>query len=221
MRDAKNVAQQQGELRVMYLYVTALYFISTTSTTVGYGDFGGKTDHEMLFLIVVEFAGICIFSIITGLYQQLIRVRNIHEIVVAKTNDITIYLQSVDNARKEAHLDSLIYDNIIDYIKKSYLYGVVQSLKKQEDFYQYFSPELKNKLVFTLLDSYYKKFFFFFNDVNTQNFADPLFVRKMLSAMDCAIFLEGSTVVECGKHFTDMYFNFKGSITVIDQGFKF
>ena len=47
------------------------------------------------------------------------------------------------------------------------------------------SPDLKSDLVFALLDSYYQKFFFFFNDVELQNFADKVFIRKVLSNFDC------------------------------------
>lgn len=53
----------------------------------------------------------------------------------------------------------------MDYIKKSFMFGVVHSMQGDGNFYQHMPPELKNKLVFTLLLGYYKKFFFFFNDV--------------------------------------------------------
>jgi len=154
------------------MYTTALYFISTTATTVGYGDFGGTTVYEMAYLILVEFLGICIFSVISGQYSSLIRVPTIHEIVSDRTNDIIDYLQSVDRAQRQESLNPKIYDNTVDFIKKSYLYGVVQSLQRDNNFYKVLSPELKNKLTFVLLESYYKKFFFFFNDIEKHNFAD-------------------------------------------------
>jgi hypothetical protein len=46
------------------------------------------------------------------------------------------------------------------------LYGVIESLQQDNNFYKYIPPELKNKLVFLLLMSYYNKFYFFFNDVH-------------------------------------------------------
>jgi signal-transduction protein with cAMP-binding, CBS, and nucleotidyltransferase domain len=95
----------------------------------------------------------------------------------------------------------------------------VQSVKKEQKFYKYFSPDLKNQIIFTLLDSYYQKFFFFFNDVETQNFADPFFIRKILSLMDCAIFIEGTCILEYGKRCTDLYFIYKGGVTMIDVTF--
>jgi len=61
----------------------------------------------------------------------------------------------------------------------------VQSLKRNNRFYDKLSPDLRGSLVFSLLDSYYKKFFYFFNDVELQNFADNVFVRKILGNFDC------------------------------------
>jgi hypothetical protein len=40
-------------------------------------------------------------------------------------------------------------------------------------------------MVFALLYDYYDKFFYFFNDVERQNFADEVFIRKVLTFFDC------------------------------------
>lgn len=76
-----------------------------------------------------------------------------------------MYLQQIDRARGDIPMDGNVYDNSIAFIKKSYLYGVVQSLKMDNDYYSLMPPEIKNKLVFVLLHQYYQKFFYFFNDV--------------------------------------------------------
>lgn len=47
-------------------YITASYFIVTTITTVGYGDFSASDDWEKLFLMMLEFVGLTMFSFITG-----------------------------------------------------------------------------------------------------------------------------------------------------------
>ena len=48
------------------IYVTAMYFIVTTATTVGYGDNRAETMIEMCVLIVFQLFGIMIFSQISG-----------------------------------------------------------------------------------------------------------------------------------------------------------
>jgi len=90
----------------------------------------------------------------------------------------------------------------------------VQSLQRDNDFYKKLSPDLKNSLCFSLLYDYYDKFFYFFNDVGRQNFADEVFIRKTLTCMDCQIFINGSAIVEVGKQFSYLYFNYRNAVTL-------
>lgn len=46
------------------LYWTAWYFVTTSITTVGYGEISGFTAPEKLFIIFLLFTGILIFTII-------------------------------------------------------------------------------------------------------------------------------------------------------------
>ena len=43
-----------------------MYFVTTTLTTVGYGDIKGQTVYEYVFVMFVEFTGIMFFSFIMG-----------------------------------------------------------------------------------------------------------------------------------------------------------
>ena len=116
-------------------------------------------------------------------------------------------------------MDHQIYDKSIEYINKSYIYGVVQTLKLDNDFYRNMPPSIKQNLVFTLLKAYYKKFFYFFNDIENQKSANKLLIRKVLSSLDCQIFTIGSSIVDYGQIFTDIFFCYKGNVTVIDSSF--
>jgi hypothetical protein len=99
--------------------------------------------------------------------------------------DIKTYLQYIDRSRNDKHLDTDIYDNTVDYIDYSYRVGVVQSLMRDNNFYSRLPPDLKLKLCFSLLQNYYNRFYFFFNDLEQQNFADQVFTRKLLTNLDC------------------------------------
>jgi|LauGreDrversion4_2_1035121.scaffolds.fasta_scaffold131477_2 hypothetical protein len=46
------------------LYITSLYFITTTITTIGYGDIFGVSLPEKLYIILVMFLGILVFTTI-------------------------------------------------------------------------------------------------------------------------------------------------------------
>jgi hypothetical protein len=55
------------------IYWTGVYFITTSITTVGYGEIYGVTWVEKLFLIVLLFVGILLFTLIQQRTKQLIR----------------------------------------------------------------------------------------------------------------------------------------------------
>ena len=55
----------------LYIYVTAFYFITTTATTVGYGDYFPLNNWEKLFAVFLELAAILIFSVIIGNLRDL------------------------------------------------------------------------------------------------------------------------------------------------------
>ncbi|MBM3456307.1 MAG: hypothetical protein FJX80_14415 [Bacteroidetes bacterium] len=92
-------------MRSFYIYITSLHFISTTAATIGYGDFGAKALYEFYYMIFVQFAGLYFFSIISGLHGSLIVVPSVHQISEAKSEDITNFLQSLDNCRSDKKLD--------------------------------------------------------------------------------------------------------------------
>jgi hypothetical protein len=77
-------------------YASAFYFVTSTSTTVGYGDYFGTTAYERIWLIVMQFAGICIFSQITGSVNLYVKPASIERIINEKVFDINIYLQRID-----------------------------------------------------------------------------------------------------------------------------
>lgn len=48
------------------IYVFAFYWIITTLTTVGYGDYTGTEMEEIIFTMILEFIGLTFFSLLTG-----------------------------------------------------------------------------------------------------------------------------------------------------------
>ena len=54
------------------IYVRAVYWVITTLTTVGYGDYKGYTPYEYLFQMIVEFLGIGVFSYLMGSINTLV-----------------------------------------------------------------------------------------------------------------------------------------------------
>ena len=65
-------------------------------------------------------------------------------------------------------------------------------------FYKRLSPRLKNKLVDECLKDNMETFKYFFNDVQMNVHADPIFIRKIVTSLEFEIYLPGSTIVAAG-----------------------
>ena len=73
-------------------WVTAFYFILTTSTTIGYGDLDVTTSYEKSFMIFAQFIGICMFSMIQGVTHNWIFMPTVKENLKKKGSEIEKYL---------------------------------------------------------------------------------------------------------------------------------
>jgi hypothetical protein len=68
----------------LYRYVTAIYYVTTTASTVGYGDYFARSPQEKVFALFLEFIGICVFSLIMGNITSLKYKRRIDKIIAEK-----------------------------------------------------------------------------------------------------------------------------------------
>ncbi len=69
-------------------------------------------------------------------------------------------------------------------MQTSYIKGVKLPIR-ENNFYKLLPPKLKNKLAMNILEEYYECFYYFFHDLNTQKHADEVFIRRILSRLDC------------------------------------
>lgn len=81
-------------------YVASLYWVYTTLTTLGYGDFYGRTTKEMIFSIFVEFLGVFVFAYMMGNINNLIeRLDDDHaEYIQNENEELDQWLIMIDRA---------------------------------------------------------------------------------------------------------------------------
>ena len=54
------------------LYIMSLYFIVTTTSTVGYGDLSASTTIERIYCIIIMLAGVTAFTFISGALSSIL-----------------------------------------------------------------------------------------------------------------------------------------------------
>lgn len=81
-------------------YITSIYWVVTTLTTVGYGDYKGFTSEEYIITMVVEFIGILFFSIMMGSINEIFLESSAEsDIIRDKIEGVDVWLVKLDNSR--------------------------------------------------------------------------------------------------------------------------
>jgi hypothetical protein len=82
------------------IYISALYWVVTTLTTVGYGDIKGAVYQEYLFTMAVEFLGIAFFALIMGSINKILNEDDgALDIIDDKIEEVDLWLMKLDNTR--------------------------------------------------------------------------------------------------------------------------
>ena len=129
------------------IYADSFYLITTTVSTVGYGDFKAYLDSngvytaEMVYLYFVTMFGITLFSSVTNEIFSYKHVQSIEEIVNKRVKDIELFLYAVSRRLKDRSLDSDQFTEVKDYIREATA-NSTQFHYHANEFYQLLPPNL-------------------------------------------------------------------------------
>ena len=107
------------------IYVDSLYLMTTTISTVGYGDFKAYNDNgsgwaaEMVYLITVTIFGIILFSSVTNEIFSYKKLQTVQEIVRKRCSEMEEYLYDISKLIKGKVMDREKIDYSIAYMKQS------------------------------------------------------------------------------------------------------
>lgn len=194
-------------------YITAIYWVVTTLTTVGYGDYKGFTTREFIFTMVVEFIGILFFSVIMASVNEILDDGSSdYDIVETKLENVDVWLVKLDNSRMSKQLPRVLYDKIKIYIKESLTYDHKKLVEGFE-----FLEQLKPSLRFKLITQLFKKSFideFKHIFVYENMTCGKEFISYFTSQLYCRVFIANQTIIKRGEHFSELYMIFQGTVTL-------
>lgn len=98
----------------MDIYWTAWYFITTSITTIGYGDIVGSTIVEKLFIIFLLFTGILLFTMIQQRTGSLIEEPTIKYMSQKAHDDAIDFLFLIDDPCPLA-IDDDFYESLAEF----------------------------------------------------------------------------------------------------------
>ena len=157
------------------LYANAIYFISTTMTSVGYGDINAWTYQDsMMIVYCTQFFGILGFALVKDQVFSAKRVAKIDEIVKQTMDVMEDALFRIDRL-KDGDLPSTMYDEAMADIGTIYRFSINESFA-DNSFWKSLPPQIKKKLFSEVLSNVIERFDYFFNDYVMNVVAPPVFV---------------------------------------------
>ena len=125
------------------LYVFSLYWIFEVLTTVGYGDYTGSSEVEMLFSILLEFGGLVLFAFLTGLLVELVSIggdfNDMLSEYIEKVNIWVMKLEKANDNKRNVFMPSTMYRNISVYTEEAFKHDF-NLIIEQAEFYQQLKP---------------------------------------------------------------------------------
>jgi hypothetical protein len=112
--------------------------------------------------MILEFAGILLFSITSLRVRQLKSNLNLKSLLKENMDSMTWYLYEIDNVL-EGDIPGKLYDGAVESMKNAIMFSTVNVFKKWP-FYKVLTPKLKDKVIKTVLNNLFEKTMYYFCD---------------------------------------------------------
>ena len=179
------------------IYLTSVYFVIVTITTVGYGDITGKTIPEIGFQIYLLIIGTIAYSFTISYISNYIIKSNKKSMTFEKHLEI---LQEIKI--HHPNMKNSLYNEILRNIYNEQLY----ERKDKHLLFDCLPYSLKNKLIVEMYKPLIKTLVFF-KDIDNSDF-----IVKVVTSLKPLISVKGDIVIEEGDYIKEIIFVKKGVI---------
>ena len=97
------------------VYITALYWVITTFSSVGYGDITGSTTNELYVVFVIQMVGIGFFGYMVGIFQTIISGLKPKDQQAVEQEFIDLWLIQLDKLRNNFYLPKNIFGGVKEF----------------------------------------------------------------------------------------------------------
>ena len=181
------------------IYLSSIYFLLTTVTSVGYGDIIGSTFTEFCFQIVILLVGIIAYSWLISSISNYVKEKN-------KQNEIFLQKISMLNEIKLEHpnMTKELYDKI--YLHLEYI-----NLKQKKD-KSALIDSLPQTVTKSLLYEMYRPIIENFNFF--KNFKNSEFINRVISKLKPIIAVKNDLLLDQGEIFEETFFVKQGRLSL-------
>ena len=129
------------------VYVTSFYWIIETITTVGYGDYSGKSTNELIFTMFLQFIGLTFFALLmTSVNNIIFRKTRFDNLIEAKQENLELWMSKLEDANKKKILENSMYKDIKRYMANAMLHDHNMIIDEYK-FFDQLPPDIQVELV--------------------------------------------------------------------------
>ena len=183
----------------MDIYITALYYISATVFTIGYGDICSISLYERFFNLILLVVGIMIYSYAVSALSNYV------QSVDSKTLDYQNKLAILESIRVT---HEKMPQNLYDKISKFLLYRLHHETKDKNEIIDNLPSGLRNKIIIEMYRDVINNFIFFKKFDNTD------FVIQVILAMKPIQASHNERLVNEGEYIEEIYFVKRGILSL-------
>jgi hypothetical protein len=182
-------------------YIKAIYWSTTTITTVGYGDITPQNDTQMLYAMLVMFLGIALYAYVIGniatVLANLNLAKNRHNTKIEEINSYLRYHKVPKETTKK----------INDYLQYVWNHRLIQY---QSLILQDLPQSLRKEIALHINHE-------FLNKVSIFNNADPKLLEEIVLEFKPIVFHPFDWVYHAGDEARSMYFINSGEVTIFGK----
>jgi len=195
-------AEKFDEKPIATRYIFAFYWIFEVITTVGYGDYAGKTSEEYIFSIGLEFLGLTFFSFLMGSINGIFNTSdNFDDLIEEKLDSLDMWIKKIEKSNKPFHIQPTLYNDIRKYVEQAFLYDFNLVIEEFQ-FYQQITPKMQTDLIQNtrVFKEFERSFNHFFEE------CERGFTNELIIQMYCRISTPGKVVISYKSNVKEMYF---------------
>ncbi|KAL4468617.1 hypothetical protein ABPG74_005120 [Tetrahymena malaccensis] len=197
-------------------FVASLYWVFTTLTTLGYGDFYGQTSYERIFTMFVQFLGVFIFAYMMGNINNLIeKLNDDHlEYIQNENENLDQWIIKIDRANPTRKLPQSFVD---DLRKRFTIYWQRDhtTVVQEFPFFNQLPVDLRSQLVDHIFKGFIDRFSVFFKGLEIQ-FVHAVVVNLYPKKYTQAEYdgLKQIDIIPIDTCPNDLFFITKGNVTI-------
>ena len=181
------------------IYLTSVYFVIVTITTVGYGDITGKTFLEIIFQICLLIIGTISYSFTISFISNYIIKSNQKSMTFEKNLEILQEIKFYHPNMKDS-----LYNEVLRNLYNEQIY----EKKDKHLLFDCLPYSLKNKLIMEMYKPLINKFVFF-KDIDNSDF-----IVKVITSLKPIISMKGDIIIQEGDFIKEIIFIKRGVISL-------